>query len=211
MICTPARSTVYVVDDDPEISELLSDILATVSIDSERYANGAEFLNRRCAHDSPPLDGCLILDMLMAEINGLEVMEKLAAMRIKIPIIMISGHGDIGSAVQAMRLGAIDFIQKPFTPQAIIQRVNEALRVNAEYRQDELQNAEIASRCKTLTPREREIFKDFTGGYTAKEIANKHHISHKTVESHRMNIARKMNAFSSNQLIVMGIQAIEML
>lgn len=192
--------TVYIVDDHPESIKALSQLLQTLAIPVETFTTPGAFL-QRCAE---PLDGCLVLDMLMPEMNGIEVMAWLKERHIQVPTILVSAYGDIPSAVQAMRLGALDFIQKPFSIQTLINRIQEGLRINAERRVRDKARAAILAAVRGMTPREKEILKVILEGSSSKEIASRLNISTKTVDVHRMHIMQKMNATSPGHLIVLG-------
>lgn len=207
MASQSSNGTVYIVDDHYETVKSLSQLLQSVSLPVETFTSASAFL-LRCEQ---PLDGCLVLDMLMPEMNGLELMARLKELRIRIPVIVVSGYGDVPSAVHAMRLGALDFIQKPYSVQAIINRIQEALRLNCQWREREKANAAILSAARGMTPREREILKVLVEGVSTKEIANRLRISTKTVDVHRMHIMHKMNACSAGHLIVMGMKIYEQL
>lgn len=200
-------TTVFIVDDHLETARSLGSLLTTLSLRNEVYGSGPAFL-RRC---SDSICGCLVLDLLMPEMSGLEVLAELRQMGIEIPVIMMSAHGDIASAVSAMKMGAIDFLQKPYSSQLMINRIHEALRLNAarDIRNRLMQSALSAARA--MTAREREVLKKMAEGCSTKEIANHLGISTKTVDVHRMHILEKMKANSTNQLIVMGVRIYDQL
>lgn len=205
MLDTQVSATVFIVDDQADITDMMEDLLSSVSIPVKAFQSGLAFLEYIQDHPDGAY-GCLIVDMLMPRMNGIEVLTELKERDIGIPTIMMSGHGDVASAVQAMRLGAINFIQKPFGPQLLLNSVQEALRLSEEIRARDLRQQELLARVQKLTAREKEVFKLLSQGRDTKEIAAQLHISTNTVDSHRSHISRKMHAEGLSQLIVMGIQ-----
>lgn len=195
-------STVYIVDDHAETVRSLTQLLRAVSLQTETFSSASAFLQR----SEEPLHGCLILDLLMPEMNGLELLSRLRERRIEVPAIMISAYGDVPSAVQAMRLGALDFILKPFSIQALINRVQEAMRLSANMRAERKEREALLAAARAMTPREREVMKLMLSGRNSKDIARHLRISSKTVDVHRMHIMRKMGTESITLLVIMGMK-----
>jgi len=193
-----------------ESLKALERLLTAISVHARCFTSGDEFLDF-CSLNPGSVSGCLILDLIMPGMGGLEVMSKMATLGFIIPAIMMSGYGDIPTAVQAMRMGAIDFIQKPFSPQNMIERVQEGLRINQETQRKNRLITQLLQQISQLTPREKEIYRCMLTGSTTKDIASQFKISTNTVDSHRAHIARKMGADSTSQLIVMGLQVIDKL
>ena len=184
--------TVFVVDDDPAACSSLKKLLKSVNLPAETHASADEFLE---SYD-PSRPGCLILDVRMPRVSGLDLQEVLQLSHVKIPIIFVSGHGDISMAVRAMRGGAVDFIEKPFRAQALLDRVHEAIAQDAQIRQKQSECADFEVRLALLTPREREIMDLLVAGRTAKDVGVQLDVSHKTVQVHRAHIMDKMQVRS---------------
>jgi FixJ family two-component response regulator len=189
--------TVFVIDDDPAVRKSLRLLIQSVNLPVETYESGQEFLDR--IDGSRP--GCVILDLRMPGISGLELQQRLAVRHITMPIIFISGHGDLPSAVSAMRAGAVDFLEKPFRGQALLDRVHQALRQDAQRRELEINQAETAARLALLTPPERAVLDLMAAGKPYKAIAKELGISYKAVEGRRARIMKKMQADSMPELI----------
>jgi RNA polymerase sigma factor (sigma-70 family) len=194
--------TVFIVDDDPSILSSLSWLLESASYEVECYASAAEFL-RRAAEPVPA--GCLIVDVRMPDTSGLELLEILRSRGFVMPAIVISGHADVPMAVSAMKTGAIDFLEKPFLEQDLLERIEKALAIDAEERRRTEARAKILQRVEKLTRREREIMDLVVEGKSNKEIAAHLHISTKTVEAHRAKVMRKMEADSIARLVKSAI------
>jgi two-component system response regulator FixJ len=195
------KPTVYVIDDDEAVRDSISMLLDTENIEHKVYASAIDFLN--AYNDS--MCGCLVLDIRMPGMTGLELQETLNKRHASLPIIFITGHGDIPMAVEAMRRGALDFLRKPFGEDDLLQRVNEALAQAAEGREErhahEVANEHFAS----LSPREREVFERVAAGQANKFVAIELGISERTVEIHRAQVMKKMGARSLAQLVRMKI------
>lgn len=185
-----AEPTVFVVDDDAAVRDSLQVLLKSVGISSEGYSTADEFL----AGYDPKTPGCLVLDVRMPGMSGLELQRRLNEEKIVLPIIMVSGHGDIRMAVDAMHKGAIDFLEKPLREHVLLQRIGKAVARDAESRRQHAERAAVETRLARLTAREREILESVLAGKTTKVIAWELGLNHKTVESHRANIMRKMDA-----------------
>jgi FixJ family two-component response regulator len=189
--------TVFIVDDDPSVRKSLRLLVQSVNLPVETYESGQEFLEKMDASRG----GCVVLDLRMPGISGLELQQRLAERRITMPIIFISGHGDLPSAVNAMRAGAVDFLEKPFRGQALLDRIHHALRQDARRRTLEIDQAETAARLALLTPPERAVLDLMAAGKPYKVIAKELGVSYKAVEGRRARIMKKMQAASLPDLL----------
>lgn len=194
---TAPSGTVYIVDDDDGMRRALSLLLSTVGYETLAFANPAEFLSGFDleAH------GCLVLDIRMPSMSGLEVQQHLNRKGSMLPVIFITGHGDVPMAVQAMKEGAFEFIQKPFRDQDLLDCVNQALRQDAENRDTVARRADVLRRLETLTPRERQVMDMVVEGVANKVIAIDLDLSERTVEIHRSKVMEKMGARSVAHLV----------
>jgi RNA polymerase sigma factor (sigma-70 family) len=196
------KQTVFIVDDDEAVRGALRLLMKSVGHDAKTFATGDEFL----ASCSSGISGCLILDIRMPGMSGLELQEKLHQQGVAIPIIFITGHGDVPMAVQAMKLGAMEFLQKPFREQDLVDLVNQALEKNENSHKLALQRTEIEPLIAKLTPRERQIMDMIVQGKANKVIAIDLGVSQRTVETHRSRIMRKMQAKSLAELVQMAVR-----
>ncbi len=193
---------VYIVDDDEPVRDAIGMLLDTVDIEYEAYPDAPSFL----ASFDPEHQGCLVLDIRMPGMSGLELQEELANRNLVIPIIFITGHGDIPMAVEAMRRGAVDFIRKPFRDQELLDRINEALAVDEAQRQKLAGVEEARALVVELTPRETEVFQRVTDGQANKVIAIELGISERTVEIHRSQVMHKTHSRSLADLVRLRLQ-----
>jgi RNA polymerase sigma factor (sigma-70 family) len=198
-----AEPTVFIVDDDEAMRDALHTLMKSVGMKTSLHAGADEFL----ASHRPDQPGCLVLDVRMPGMSGLELQDKLAEKGIDLPVIIITGHGDVPMAVSAMRAGAVDFLEKPFREQDLIHRIHQAIELDAERRRKRAREADLAARLDSLTAREREVMDMVIAGKHNKAIAARLDISHKTVEFHRARIMKKMKAESVLQLVKMVIAA----
>jgi two-component system, LuxR family, response regulator FixJ len=197
----PAAPTVFVVDDDEGVRDSLRFLLKSVGVATRTLASAAEFL---CSYDvNQP--GCLVLDVRMPAMSGLELQQQLNLRGAMIPVIFITGHGDIPMAVEAMQHGAFDFLQKPFRDQDLIDRLQKALAKDAENRAELKQRDEIRSRFDTLTPREHEVLALMVRGLPNKIMAAELGVSQRTVEIHRARVMEKTTAGSLAHLVRMHL------
>ena len=196
------KQTVFIVDDDEPVRSALRLLMKSVGHDAMTFTSGDEFL----ASCKPGISGCLILDIRMPGMSGLELQEKLREQGVNIPIIFITGHGDVPMAVQAMKHGAMEFLQKPFREQDLVDRVNEALEKNLNVHKLALQRTEIKQRVTKLTPRERQIMDMIVQGKASKVIAIDLGVSQRTVDTHRTRIMRKMQAKSLAELVKTAVR-----
>ncbi len=199
----PQAPTVFIVDDDPSIRFAMQALMDSVNLPHEIFASADEFLEK-VTHQRP---GCLVLDIRMPGLGGLELQEELINRGNTVPIIFITGHGDVPMAVEAMQKGAVDFIQKPFRDQDLLDRVREALTTDQERREEQAKHAEVADRLARLTNREREVFDLVVTGKPNKVIAYELGVSQRTVEIHRARVMEKMQARSLADLVKMHMNA----
>jgi FixJ family two-component response regulator len=197
------QDTVFVVDDDEGIREGLGLLLETVGQSYELYSSAIEFLD---AYDASK-GGCLVLDIRMPRMSGLDLQEKLNEQGSLLPIIFITGHGDIQMAVEAMRRGALDFIRKPFREQDLLDRINEALAFDAGKRKNMAERQQLLDKVAALSEREREVFHRVAAGEMNKVIAQDLGISVRTVEVHRSRVMERLGVRTLAQLVRIQIEA----
>ena len=191
------HQTVFIVDDDEGVREGLSLLLATVGLSCELYESGPEFLD---AYDGDKR-GCLVLDIRMPRMTGLDLQKKLLEIGSTLPIIFITGHGDIPMAVEAMRRGALDFIRKPFREHDLLERINEALNIDENAHREAMDRQQLAEKLSALSEREREVFDRVAEGQMNKVIAADLGISERTVEVHRGQVMKKLEVRTLAQLV----------
>ncbi|MDH3281801.1 MAG: response regulator [Gammaproteobacteria bacterium] len=189
--------TVYVVDDDAAVRSAIGMLMRSVGHRPLMFGSAAEFLDNY----DPSAQGCVVLDVRMPGMSGLDVQDRLNRLGAKIPIIFVTGHGDVPMAVQAMRNGAEEFLQKPFRDQDLIDRVNQALDKCAAQAASQSEEREVLSRIEALTAREKEILHLIVTGHANKVIAADLGLSARTVEVHRANIMDKMQVQSLAELV----------
>ena len=189
--------TVFIVDDDQGVREAVTLLMDSIGLAAEGYAGAQEYLD---AFD-PRRPGCLVLDVRMRGMSGLELQQRLAAEPLHPPIVIITGHGDVPMAVRAVQAGAVDFIEKPFKDQVLLDAVHRALQRDAQARGQAMRLAEIQERMGRLTPREREILDLIVAGRRNKVIALDLGISQSTVEAHRAKVMEKLEARSLSDLM----------
>lgn len=194
-----SQGKAHIVDDDSAVRESLSLLLRSVGIESCAYGSAQEFL----AAWSPDMSGCLILDIRMPGMSGLDLQQTLQDRQSTLPILFMTGHGDVAMAVRAMRAGALDFIEKPFRDQELIDRVHQALALDAERQAAHAARREIQRRLALLTPREREIMDRIVEGHANKVIALDLGLSERTVEIHRARVMTKTETHSVAELVRM--------
>lgn len=192
---------VFVVDDDPAIRDSLALLLRSVDLKSEAYSSANEFLD---AYDATR-PGCLVLDVRMQGMSGLELQQELDKLHSTLPIIFLTAHGDVPMAVTAVKAGAVDFIQKPFRDQDLIDKIQHAIEEDARIRKMLADRQQILTRIESLTPREHEVMGMVVDGHANKVIAIDLGLSQRTVEIHRARVMRKMGADSVSQLVQMVI------
>lgn len=188
--------TVFILDDDPGIREALLLLLEAAGYQSQGYSDAQSFLD---AYDNQA--GCLILDLTMPDVSGLELQQALSNRGCTIPIIFLSGQGSIPQSVQAIKAGAFDFLEKPVDSRLLLERISAACTLDARQRAEAAQRAALQCRFEQLSPREREILTHVVEGQTSKEIARLLGISHRTVEVYRARIMAKLQAQSVPELV----------
>jgi two-component system, LuxR family, response regulator FixJ len=193
----PPEPTVFVVDDDRAMRESLSWLLDSVGLHVRSYATAADFL----ADYDPAQPGCLVLDVRMPGMSGLDLQAELARRGVELPTIVITGHAEVSMAVRAVKSGAIDFIEKPFSDQLLLDRVRQALEMDRQAREVRSRREDARRRLATLTAREREVLNLVVAGRANKEIASELGVSPKTVEVHRAHVMSKMCVDSLAELI----------
>jgi len=188
---------VFVVDDDEAVCHSLRMLIETVGLEVQTYHSAQNFLD---AYD-PAQMGCLVLDVRMPGMSGPELQSKLTAQGINIPVIIITGYGDVPMAVQAIKAGAIDFIEKPFRDQVLLDNIQKAIELDAQNRHKQSERTDVETKIAILTPREREVMDLLVLGKSNKVIAYELGISQKTVGFHQAHILRKMGVGSVVELV----------
>jgi len=189
--------TVSVVDDDEQVRESLAALVQSMNLEVECYASGREFLDHY-PNDRP---GCIVLDLRMPEISGLDILRELALRKTNVPVIMISGHGDISAAVTAMKSGAVDFLEKPYRGAALMERVRQAINIDICQRQARAVQEKLVERYEALTADEKEVLQLTVAGKPDKAIALKLDLSLRTIQLRRASLMRKMKTHSRAELI----------
>jgi len=195
------RPTVFVVDDDEAMRTSLKWLIESAGIQVLSFASAQAFLD--AYRRDRARAGCLLVDVRMPGMSGLELQGRLAEHEIDLPVIIITGHGDVAMAVRAMKAGALDFIEKPFNDDALLASIHRGLDLDAARRRRQVRRADIAARLGQLTPREHEVMELVTEGKSNKEIAASLSVSAKTVEAHRARVMEKMQAHSLAELVRM--------
>ncbi|NND53696.1 MAG: response regulator transcription factor [Gammaproteobacteria bacterium] len=196
------HNIVHIVDDDDAVRKSLQMLFESVGVGTSLYESGDDFL----AQLDESAEGCILLDIRMPGTSGLEVQKQLIERGNRMPVIFITGHGDVPMAVEAMQIGAFDFVQKPFRDQDLMERVSQALSQCEEQREENEHRQEVQQRFDTLTPREKEIMSCVVMGQANKVIAIDRNVSQRTVEIHRARVMEKMAARSLADLVRMSIQ-----
>lgn len=199
MTNTTPEPTVFIVDDDREVREAIELLMRSIGLAAESFASAQEYLDQF----DPTRPGCLVLDVRMKGMSGLDLQQRLAQEAIHPPVILVTGHGDVPMAVRAVKAGAVDFIEKPFNDQILLDAVHRAFDQDAQHRGEASRLADIQERLTRLTPREREILEQVVAGKRNKVIAADLAISQSTVEAHRAKVMEKMGARSLSDLMRM--------
>jgi len=192
-----AEATVFIVDDNVGVRKSLRALLESAGLAVETYASGEEFL----AAYEPERPGCLVLDVRLRQNSGLDLQDDLRRRKAMLPIIVLTGHGDVPTSVRALKAGAVDFLQKPAPPKLLLERIRAALDRDRQARAVATERAVVIERLACLTPREREVMELLVAGKTSKEIAAAMNVSVRTVEGHRRMVFSKMDVSSAAQLV----------
>jgi FixJ family two-component response regulator len=195
------EATVYVVDDDAAVRDSLRWLMDSVGLRVAEFASGEAFLKAI----TPQHPGCVVLDLRMPELGGLAVYQRLRQRGIELPVIVISGHGDVAVAVRALKSGVVDFIEKPFNDQELLDCVQQAMRRDSDQRLQQRRREELMTHYLTLTPRELDVLRLVVEGKANKAISAALGISLKTVETHRARVMEKMAAGSVSELVRMTL------
>jgi two-component system response regulator FixJ len=197
------RGKVYVIDDDEAMRDSLGFLLGSAEFDVTLFESAQHFLDAL-----PGVDfGCVVSDVRMPGIDGIELLKQLKASSNPYPVLIMTGHGDVPLAVNAMKLGAVDFLEKPFEDDRLISMIDVALKQAGSGARTEAATADIAARIASLSPRERQIMEGLVAGLSNKLIAREYNISPRTIEVYRANVMTKMQAGSLSELVRMAIRA----
>jgi|SRR5579863_4710603 FixJ family two-component response regulator len=196
----PADPIVFVIDDDASVRDAVKRLIASVGLRVETFGSTREFL----AAKRPDVPACLVLDVRLPDVSGLEFQGELAELDFQIPIIFITGHGDIPMTVRAMKAGAVEFLTKPFRGQELLDAVQEAIAKDRTAWSERAQMAELRGRYDTLTPREKEVLKLVASGLLNKQVGAELGTSELTVKTHRGRVMEKMGADSLADLVRMS-------
>ena len=194
---TDTDPIVFIVDDDDSVRKALTRLIKSVDLTVETFASAHDFLKRK-SHNGP---ACLLLDIRMPGLSGLDLQDELVAAGRTLPIIFISAHGTIPLTVRAMKAGAVDFIEKPFEDQTLLDAINQSLKKDRQAKLEQAEVGEIQRRVDSLTPREREVFALVVSGKLNKQIAFELGTTERTIKAHRARVMKKMQAKSLADLI----------
>jgi len=193
--------TVFIVDDDAAMRDSLRWLLESVGLSAETFGTAEEFLRAY----APQRPGCLVLDVRMPGMSGLSLQDTLVGRKVRLPIIIVTGYAEVPTAVRALKTGAVDFLQKPFSDDVLLERVRLAIELDREARAAQARRADADARYAQLTTREREVMALVVAGKPNKVIAAELNLSPKTVEVHRANVMKKMEADSVAELVRLAI------
>ena len=194
---TDTDPIVFIVDDDDSVRKALTRLIKSVDLNVETFASADDFLQRE-SHKGP---ACLVLDIRMPGLSGLDLQDELVAAGRTVPIIFISAHGNIPLSVRAMKAGAVDFIEKPFEDQTLLDAIYQSLKKDGQAKLEQAELREIKRRVDSLTPRERQVFAHVVSGKLNKQIAFELGTSERTIKAHRARVMKKMQAKSLAELI----------
>ncbi|MGH6778646.1 MAG: response regulator FixJ [Bradyrhizobium sp.] len=199
----PDKGKVYIIDDDEAVRESLSFLLDSAGFEVSLFETAVDFLDAlpRLAF------GCVVSDVRMPEIDGIELLRRIKDGHSAFPVLIMTGHGDVPLAVEAMKLGAIDFLEKPFEDDRLIAMIEAAIRQAEPTAKSEAVSQEIAARVATLSPRERQVMDGLIAGFSNKLIAREYDISPRTIEVYRANVMTKMQAGSLPELVRLAMRA----
>lgn len=193
---------VFVIDDDPTLRRSIEFLVESVGLQVESYGSAQEFLDKA----DPARHGCLVLDVRMPGMSGLDLLDLLKDRGFHQPVIVITGHADVPMAVRALQSGAVEFVEKPFNDQTLLDKIQQAIDEHAEERAATADRQIVRTRVGTLTPREREVMDLVVDGNANKQIASTLGLSEKTIEVHRSRVMRKMKAANAADLIRMVLE-----
>ena len=194
------KATVFIVDDDEAVRKSLGSLIRSAGLGVETFASAQQFL----ANPRADVLSCLVLDVKLPGLSGLELQKRMAEVNIEIPIVFITGHGDIPTSVRAIKAGAVEFLTKPFSDQDLLDAIDQAIQRDRRMRRQQAEIAELRDRYESLTPREREVMKLVVSGLLNKQVAAKLGISEFTVKIHRGQVMGKMQADSFADLVIMS-------
>ncbi|WP_421566844.1 response regulator transcription factor [Ochrobactrum sp. EDr1-4] len=195
------KPVVFIIDDDPSMRESLADLFLSMQLDAEAFETAAAFMTKFPDQSRMERSGCILLDVRLPGISGLDFQSQLEKSGIRLPVVFMTGFGDIPMTVRAMKAGAVDFLTKPFKEQDVLDAVSSAVQRDSVRRQEAAQNQAVVELVQTLTPREREVMDAVVTGKMNKQIAFDLGISEVTVKLHRGNVMRKMDVRSLADLV----------
>ncbi|ABD06073.1 two component transcriptional regulator, LuxR family [Rhodopseudomonas palustris HaA2] len=198
----PRRGNVYVIDDDQAMRDSLDFLLGSADFEVRLFESALDFLNEVTMLPF----GCIVSDVRMPGMNGMDLLKQLKNDRTRLPVVIMTGHGDVPLAVEAMKLGAIDFIEKPFEDDRLIGMIETALKQAGDEAKSEAVSQDIVARIQSLSPRERQVMDGLIAGMSNKVIAREFDISPRTIEVYRANVMTKMQAGSLSELVRMAMR-----